>query len=285
MKVLIIGSTGVIGSQLSTTLQKEGNEVFGASRSIDSNNRNLMAIDLANTANAIETISNLPKMDAVVISAGMTGLRECEKDPNLSRIVNVTSQVEIAKWFVISGCQKVIFLSSNRVFDGQTDQVKSDAEYSPTTEYGRQKAQAEEQILSLGDAARVIRFTKIISVSSKLLVDWIAKIKVTQPISAFTDVSISPITKEHACAVIKNVLLGESEPIVQASSTDEISYFEMACSIAEQLDADKSIVHKQTASEVGERSLMHSSLESSVLTSIQPMSSLNAVRQVVKEMV
>ena len=284
MRVLIIGSTGVIGSQLSTTLQKEGNEVFGASRHIDPNNRNFRAIDLANTAGAIKTLSNLPKMDAVVISAGMTGLRECEKDPNLSRIVNVTSQIEIAKWFVVSGCQKVVFLSSNRVFDGQTDRVKSDAEYSPTTEYGRQKAQAEEQILNLGGATRVIRFTKIISASSKLLVDWIAKIKVSQPISAFTDVSISPITKEHACAVIKNVLLSESEPIVQASSTDEISYFEMACSIAEQLDADKSIVHKQTASEVGERSLVHSSLESSVLTSIEPMSSLSAVRQVVKEM-
>jgi dTDP-4-dehydrorhamnose reductase len=185
---------------------------------------------------------------------------------------------------VISGCQKVIFLSSNRVFDGRTDQVKSDAEYSPTTEYGRQKAQAEEQILSLGDAARVIRFTKIISAGSKLLVDWIAKIKVTQPVYAFTDVSISPITKKYACAVIENVLLGESEPIVQASSTDEISYFEMACSIAEQLDADRSIVHKQAASEVGEKSLLHSSLESSVLTSIEPMSSLSAVRQVVKEM-
>jgi dTDP-4-dehydrorhamnose reductase len=284
MKVLIIGSTGVIGSQLSATLQKKGNEVFGASRRIDSNNRNLLAIDLANTASAIETIKNLPKMDGVVISAGMTGLRDCEKDPNLSRIVNVTSQIEIAKWFVISGCQKVIFLSSNRVFDGRTDQVKSDAEYSPTTEYGRQKAQAEEQILSLGDAARVIRFTKIISAGSKLLVDWIAKIKVTQPVYAFTDVSISPITKKYACAVIENVLLGESEPIVQASSTDEISYFEMACSIAEQLDADRSIVHKQAASEVGEKSLLHSSLESSVLTSIEPMSSLSAVRQVVKEM-
>jgi dTDP-4-dehydrorhamnose reductase len=285
MRVLIIGSTGVIGSQLSVTLQKEGNEVFGASRRIDSNNRNFRAIDLANTAGAIETISNLPKMDAVVISAGMTGLRECEKDPNLSRIVNVTSQVEIAKWFVISGCPRVIFLSSNRVFDGRTENVKSDAEYSPTTEYGRQKAQAEEQILSLGEATRVIRFTKVLSASSKLLVDWIAKIKVTQPVSAFTDVCISPITKEHACAVIKNVLLGRSEPIVQASSTDEISYFEMACLIAEQLGVDKSIVHKQTASDVGETALMHSSLESSELNSIEPMSSLSAVRQVFKEMV
>jgi len=54
--------------------------------------------------------------------------------------------------------------------------------------------------------------------------------------------------------------------------------------IAEQLGVDKSIVHKQTASDVGERSLLHSSLESSVLTSIKPMSSLSAVRQVVKEM-
>jgi dTDP-4-dehydrorhamnose reductase len=285
MRVLIIGSTGVIGSQLSATLRKEGNEVFGASRRIDSNDRNLHAIDLANTASAIETISNLPKMDAVVFSAGMTGLRECEKDPALSRKVNVTSQVEIAKWFVISGCQKVIFLSSNRVFDGRTENVKSDAEYSPTTEYGRQKAQAEEQILSLGDATRIIRFTKIISASSKLLVDWIANIKINNPVYAFTDVSISPITKEYACAVIQNVLLSNSEPIIQVSSTDEISYFEMARSIAEQLDTDKSNVRKQLASEVGERSLLHSSLESSVLTSIEPMSSLSAVRQVLKEMV
>jgi dTDP-4-dehydrorhamnose reductase len=285
MRVLIIGSTGVIGRQLSATLQKKGNEVFGSSRRIDSNDRNLHAIDLANTSSAIETISNLPKMDAVVFSAGMTGLRECEKDPALSRKVNVTSQVEIAKWFVISGCQKVIFLSSNRVFDGRTENVKSDAEYSPTTEYGRQKAQAEEQILGLGDATRIIRFTKIISASSKLLVDWIAKIKIDIPVYAFTDVSISPITKEYASAVIENVLLGKSEPIIQASSTDEISYFEMARSIAEQLDTDKSNVHKQLASEVGERSLLHSSLESSVLTSIEPMSSLSAVRQVLKEMV
>jgi dTDP-4-dehydrorhamnose reductase len=221
----------------------------------------------------------------VVISAGVTGLRECEKDPALSRKVNVTSQVEIAKWFVISGCQKVIFLSSNRVFDGRTENVKSDAEYSPTTEYGRQKAQAEEQILSLGDATRIIRFTKIISASSKLLVDWIANIKINNPVYAFTDVSISPITKEYACAVIQNVLLSNSEPIIQVSSTDEISYFEMARSIAEQLDTDKSNVRKQLASEVGERSLLHSSLESSVLTSIEPMSSLSAVRQVLKEMV
>lgn len=285
MRVLIIGSTGVIGSHLGETLKQKGNEVFGTSRHVDANDQYSFRLDLANTVNAIEVVSRLPKMDAVVISAGMTGLSECEKNPELSRVVNVSSQVEIAKWFVESGCQKVVFLSSNRVFDGKAANVKSDAEYSPMTEYGRQKTQAEEQILGLGDATRVIRFTKVLSENSKLLVDWVIKIRAEEQISAFTDVSISPITKKSACAVIESVLFSASASIVQASSVDEISYFEMACSIAEQLGADKSIVRQQIASEVGEKSLPHSSLECSVFTSVELMSSLSAVRQIVKEMV
>lgn len=285
MRVLIIGSTGVIGSHLGETLKQKGNEVFGTSRHVDANDQYSFRLDLANTVNAIEVVSRLPKMDAVVISAGVTGLSECEKNPELSRVVNVSSQVEIAKWFVESGCQKVVFLSSNRVFDGKAANVKSDAEYSATTEYGRQKTQAEEQILGLGDATRVIRFTKVLSENSKLLVDWVIKIRAEEQISAFTDVSISPITKKSACAVIESVLFSASASIVQASSVDEISYFEMACSIAEQLGADKSIVRQQIASEVGEKSLPHSSLECSVFTSVEPISSLSAVRQIVEEMV
>lgn len=285
MRVLIIGSTGVIGSHLGETLKQKGNEVFGTSRHVDANDQYSFRLDLANTVNVIEVVSRLPKMDAVVISAGMTGLSECEKNPELSRVVNVSSQVEIAKWFVESGCQKVVFLSSNRVFDGKAANVKSDAEYSATTEYGRQKTQAEEQILGLGGATRVIRFTKVLSENSKLLVDWVIKIRAEEQISAFTDVSISPITKKYACAVIESVLFSASASIVQASSVDEISYFEMACSIAEQLGADKSIVRQQIASDVGEKSLPHSSLECFVFTSVEPMSSLSAVRQIVKEMV
>lgn len=285
MRVLIIGSTGVIGSHLGETLKQKGNEVFGTSRHVDANDQYSFRLDLANTVNAIEVVSRLPKMDAVVISAGMTGLSECEKNPELSRVVNVSSQVEIAKWFVESGCQKVVFLSSNRVFDGKAANVKSGTKYSPMTEYGRQKTQAEEQILGLGDATRVIRFTKVLSENSKLLGGWVIKIRAEEQISAFTDVSISPITKKYACAVIESVLFSASASIVQASSVDEISYFEMACSIAEQLGADKSIVRQQIASDVGEKSLPHSSLECSVFTSVEPMSSLSAVRQIVKEMV
>ncbi|NBO97704.1 MAG: NAD-dependent epimerase/dehydratase family protein [Actinobacteria bacterium] len=285
LRVLVIGSTGAIGSHLCSTLRQNGTEVIGASRHIDAYDKNSLALDLANMADALATVRKLPKMDAVVISAGITGLRECENDPELSRVVNVGSQVELAKWFVVTGCQNVVFLSSNRVFDGKVANVKCNAEYSPTTEYGRQKSQAELQILSLGEAARVIRFTKVLSEESKLLVDWVKKIKAEQQISAFTDVSLSPITKDHACAVIESVLSNPAPPIVQASTTDEISYFEMACSVATQLDAAQSIVRKQTAGEVGEKPLPHSSLESSNLTAIKSPSSLSTVRKIVEKMV
>ena len=85
--------------------------------------------------------------------------------------------------------------------------------------------------------------------------------------------------------ILRIASFGESASIVQSSAADEISYFEMACLIAEQLGADKSIVRQQIASEVDEKSLPHSSLECFVFTSVEPMSSLSAVRQIVREMV
>ncbi|NDC99731.1 NAD-dependent epimerase/dehydratase family protein [bacterium] len=94
LRVLVIGSTGAIGSHLCSTLRQNGTEVIGASRHIDAYDKNSLALDLANMADALAAVRKLPKMDAVVISAGITGLRECENDPELSRVVNVGSQVD-----------------------------------------------------------------------------------------------------------------------------------------------------------------------------------------------
>jgi hypothetical protein len=63
------------------------------------------------------------------------------------------------------------------VFDGLSSFSKIDQPLNPKTEYGKQKAEAEKQLLSLGKSITVVRFTKIIGFEMTLLKDWIRTLK------------------------------------------------------------------------------------------------------------
>ena len=260
-------------------------EVFRASRSVKSNQKNCLKIDLSNPSDVLKNFGKTPKFDAVVLSAGAGRLRDVGMSPEKSRIINYQSQVSLAEFVVESGCQKLVFLSTNRVFDGKSANTSKFAKYSYTTEYGRQKAEAETELLKLGQAVRIIRFTKVFSETNSLLTDWVSKLKSGQEIEAFVDVMVSPVTLDDAVRVIAEVVESESESVTQFSATDQISYFDVARFVASFLEVNTSLVVAQSAEEVGEAPLEHASLECSEFKSVDPSSSIVALRKVLEKMV
>ena len=284
-RILIVGSTGEIGHPLSQFLEGRGMEVFRASRSVDLNQKNCLKIDLLNIPEVIERLESPSKFDAAVLSVGHSRLREAGINSEESELINFRSQVSFGEYFVASGCKKLVFLSSNRVFRGKSANVIKHAKYSYTTEYGRQKAMAETELLKLGEAVRVIRITKVLSESNSLLTDWVLKLKSGQKIMAFTDVMVSPVTLDDTVKVIAEVIESECESIMQFSATDEIRYFDLAQFVARYLGVDARLVVAQNAEESGETPLEHASLECSEFRSVAPSSSLIAVQKVLEKMV
>lgn len=65
MKILVIGSTGTIGSAIYNSLKKEYNEVFGAHRTSE-----LYPIDITDKTSITSIFEKLPKLDAVINAAG-----------------------------------------------------------------------------------------------------------------------------------------------------------------------------------------------------------------------
>ncbi|WP_103068308.1 short chain dehydrogenase [Aquimarina sediminis] len=65
MKILIIGSTGTIGSAIYNTLRNEYKEVYGAHRNSD-----LYPVDITDKASIKNLFEKLPKLDAVINAAG-----------------------------------------------------------------------------------------------------------------------------------------------------------------------------------------------------------------------
>jgi dTDP-4-dehydrorhamnose reductase len=285
MRVLVVGSTGIIGRKLIASLSQDDCDVVSASRWRNADEHNSIRIDLATVSEDIKIIEKLENFDSAVLCAALTNLRECERDPKVTSQINISAQTTLTKALLDTGTQKVIFLSSNRVFDGKSANTSKFAKYSFTTEYGRQKAQAEIELLKLGRAVRVIRLTKVLAEDNLLLKNWVSKLRSGKKIKAFVDVKVSPVTLDDTVKVISEVVESESESVTQFSATDEISYFEMAKFVAKFLQVDVSLVVAQNAEEVGEKPLAHASLECSKFKSVSPSSSIIALQKVLEKMI
>ena len=100
--------------------------------------------------------------DTVIHLAAISDIGESERNPELSRLVNVNSTENLAicaKEWGIGG--RFLFASSDQVYSGNSSDGRLNKEtdaLSPINLYGREKAEAEERVFSLLPEAMGLRF-------------------------------------------------------------------------------------------------------------------------------
>ena len=100
--------------------------------------------------------------DTVIHLAAISDIGESERNPELSRLVNVNGTENLAicaKEWEISG--RFLFASSDQVYSGNSSDGRLNKEtdaLSPINLYGREKAEAEERVFSLLPEAMGLRF-------------------------------------------------------------------------------------------------------------------------------
>ena len=100
--------------------------------------------------------------DTVIHLAAISDIGESERNPELSRLVNVNGTENLAicaKEWGISG--RFLFASSDQVYSGHSSDGRLNKEsdaLSPINLYGREKAEAEERVFSILPEAMGLRF-------------------------------------------------------------------------------------------------------------------------------
>ena len=100
--------------------------------------------------------------DTVIHLAAISDIGESERNPELSRLVNVNGTENLAicaKEWGIRG--RFLFASSDQVYSGNSSDGRLNKEtdaLSPINLYGREKAEAEERVFSLLPEAMGLRF-------------------------------------------------------------------------------------------------------------------------------
>jgi dTDP-4-dehydrorhamnose reductase len=261
---LVIGADGIMGGALITRLASSGRKVLGTTRRPSTVTPERIFLDLR---------EKLPDWDSLVpvqvayICGGITSLDQCRQNPDESARINVQQTVALATTLLAQGA-RVVFPSTNLVFDGNSPYCAAEAAVCPQTKYGRQKAEAERRLLALGEAVAVVRFTKVLNPQVPLVKRWMQALRQQQPIYPFSDLVLAPVPLVFAVEAMGLIGEGRFSGIFQVSGDRDISYADLARHLARRLEADPDLVQPTTSVAAGvemEHLPRHTTLDASRL--------------------
>ena len=223
--VLVVGADGEIGTAVARQLEALGTPVARTSRRGTADS---LPLDLAAAASSWALPSGV---SAAVLCAAVSSTEACWNDPVEARRVNVEATLELARRLAVAG-SRLVFLSTNLVFDGSVPFVPADAPRCPRTAYGRMKAEVETELFALDAATTVVRLTKVVGRPLPVFTRWREALARGEPVHPFSDMVMAPVTRVVAASVIAAAAREPLGDILQVSARADVSYAEVARRLA-----------------------------------------------------
>jgi len=147
MRILVTGSSGMLGREMMEVGKKKGHEMVGWTRS---------ELDLEKPEEGIRRIAEL-KPGAVIHCAAETNVDRCEREPELAMRVNGETPGKLAAAAREAGAQ-FIFISTSGIFGGEKEGPFSEEEPPrPGTAYAKAKVFGEERVRKEHPQALILR--------------------------------------------------------------------------------------------------------------------------------
>lgn len=145
MKILITGSNGLLGQKLvKLCLEKSIDFIAtssGENRNPDCPKENYRSLDIT-SAQQVQLVVSSIMPSAIIHTAAMTNVDECEEKPSACHQVNVMGTA-----YLLAAAQKINahfqLLSTDFVFDGEKGDYREEDMVSPLSVYAKSKVDAE----------------------------------------------------------------------------------------------------------------------------------------------
>lgn len=247
MRILVIGASGFIGRYLVRRLgEASGHEVSCTfhSRLPGDDANPWRRVDLTDAVGLGE-LFRLSRPDVVVHLAAMADVGGAERDPERATAVNVAATSSIARLSESWGA-RLLFISSEYVFDGGRGFYREDDAPNPITHYGRTKWEAEQEVAKLASQGSVLR-TSIVygwpEPGRRNFVPWlIDRLRSGQSYHGSTDVMRTPVYVEHLVdGIVK--LVEEFQPGTHhVAGGDWVSMYHFAVAVSEGFRLERGLV-------------------------------------------
>jgi len=181
--------------------------------------------------------------DAIIHLAAISSADEVWRDPQTAWQINVEATRRLAEW-ANGNDRRIVFTSTDLVFDGTKSWYREDDLPSPVLEYGRMKRAAE---LAIGES----RLNLTVRVS--LLYGYapsgrdgffdrsVASLRSGAPAMFFADEFRTPLDYTTAATVLVELAVSEAAGLVHLGGPERLSRFELMrrAAVALGIDADR----------------------------------------------
>lgn len=251
MQYVVFGATGYIGSHIFGQLKKDGCHVIGTSRREYAIEDGIVFYDILRNETIDNVISKISDVDRVaIICIANPKINSCAENYDDAYMVNVTRAKELINTLSMRGF-RIIFFSSENVFDGRYGNYDENSERNPVNSYGMMKKEMEDYLLSREMEVCILRLSKTVSIlreKQNILSEWTDRIEKGSircvKGKQFSFVSIDDIYK--VCRIIAEKKM---RGLYNIAGDKAYRLSELACMLYNNLGVDKVAIQECDAKE------------------------------------
>ena len=228
---LVIGAAGQVGERIVCTLLSRGQTVVQADLLTPS--PDMRRLDIRQRDEVEHAIVSI-QPDIVYLTAALTNVDYCEEHPEESYQVNVTGVQNVVDATNRAGA-RLVFFSSDYIFDGCSGPYHEDSTPCPICEYGRQKLLAEQLIARSSRNYLIIRTTVVYAWEGqgknfvvRLLKALSDDQEVRVPLDQVSNPTYAPNLAEASIELAENNL----QEVFHVVGPERASRYEFACEAA-----------------------------------------------------
>ena len=247
IRILIIGSNGMLGQRLTEFFLRSGNfEVMCVSAEPESYIQDVsyQPLDITQKNAVREVLLNFFP-DFVINAAAFTGVDKAETERETAWKINVNGVENIAlySWTVDA---QLIHISSDYIFDGTSGPYSEKAKPCPIGYYGRTKLAGENSIRTSGVRFTIIR-TNVLYGPAKYgrpdFVKWaVNSLKSGETIRIVTDQINNPTYIDDLVDAVNKIIEFKKEGIYNIGGKELLSRYDFTLHIADYFNLNKELI-------------------------------------------
>ncbi|MBI3853923.1 MAG: SDR family oxidoreductase [Verrucomicrobia bacterium] len=243
-RILITGANGFVASNVIWQADPDC-ELHALSRESGPSPRRNLHWHVVNSAEAEQLRQTFQSVrpDAVIHTAALASIDYCETHQQIAREVNVGITQTLADLCASSGA-KLVFCSSDTVFDGEHAPYRETDMPRPVNFYATTKVEAEKIVSLLGASGIIARLSLVVglpmlSQGNSFLATMIPTLKAGREVTFPTNEIRTPVDVITVARALIELAVGSHSGIFHLAGNDSLSRFAMAQRIAVRLGFPK----------------------------------------------
>ena len=263
IKVVVIGSNGLLGQTLVNKLYKHSKYQLYAMASGENRNSKVAALNYFEIAitdfKSIKLQLNLIKPDFIINALAMTNVDVCEVEQTQCDVVNVSFVEQLARISFELGVH-LIHISTDFIFDGVAGMYRENDTPNPINYYGLSKLKSEKVIqktlLKYTILRTILVYGKVANMKSRNIVLWVKEsLENKTPIRIVNDQFRMPTYAGSIADACVLAMEKQATGVYHISGNEYLSIYDLAVQIADFYNLPKELIQSIATSELSQKAL------------------------------